>query len=82
MTGIDMCLVNQNRHCDRCGEYMCGYGYFPGGDPRRFIPDEECSTEEERDLHRRHCFAAAFFGVVHKPSTVECDGSYSLDAGE
>lgn len=57
-------LVDRGRYCDRCGEYLCGYGHFLGGDPRRFIPDEDCSTECERDLHRRHCFAAAFFGIV------------------
>jgi hypothetical protein len=31
------------------------YGAFPGGDPRKFHPDEECSTEAERESHRRAC---------------------------
>ena len=33
----------------------CGYGAFPGGDPRAFTPDPECSTEAEREAHRRAC---------------------------
>lgn len=24
-----------------------GYGFFPGGDPRRFTPDEECCSPKE-----------------------------------
>lgn len=31
------------------------YGAFPGGDPRDFTPDPECSTEAEREAHRRAC---------------------------
>jgi hypothetical protein len=34
---------------------VIGYGSFPGGDPRRFSPDPECSTEAERDAHRVAC---------------------------
>lgn len=34
-----------------------GYGYFPGGDPRSFDPDPECSTEEERAAHKAACEA-------------------------
>lgn len=34
-----------------------GYGAFPGGDPRNFDPDEECSTDEERENHERACAA-------------------------
>ena len=33
------------------------YGFFHGGDPRNFCPDEECSTEEERANHRIACEA-------------------------
>lgn len=32
-----------------------GYGFFPGGDPRDFHPDAECSTDAERALHSEHC---------------------------
>lgn len=38
---------------------MFVYGSFPGGDPRDFHPDPECSTEEERALHALHCAAVA-----------------------
>lgn len=34
-----------------------GYGFFPGGDPRRFSPDPECSDDEEREAHRAACAA-------------------------
>ena len=33
------------------------YGFFPGGDPRDFTSDPECSTEQERQLHQEHCAA-------------------------
>ncbi len=41
------------------------YGAFPGGDPRDFTPDPECSTDAEREAHRRACAiwdAGAQFG--------------------
>jgi len=31
------------------------YGFFPGGDPRKFYPDTESCTEEEIKLYREHC---------------------------
>lgn len=33
------------------------YGNFHGGDPRNFHPDPECSTEAEREAHRKACEA-------------------------
>ena len=33
------------------------YGYYPGGDPRGFSPDEESSTVEERAAHKTACEA-------------------------
>ena len=36
-------------------EPITGYGAFPGGDPRLFDPDPECSTPEEREAHRVAC---------------------------
>lgn len=32
-----------------------GYGFFPGGDPRKFQPDEESNTEEELEAWRLAC---------------------------
>lgn len=40
--------------CHYTGEQQ-GYGFFPGGDPRNFSPDPECSTPEERENHRLAC---------------------------
>lgn len=34
---------------------MEDYGGFPGGDPRLFKPDPECSSEEERAAHKVAC---------------------------
>lgn len=34
-----------------------GYGFFPGGDPRDFEPDPDCSTEWERLIHKEDCAA-------------------------
>lgn len=39
--------------------FFIGYGAFPGGDPRCFSPDKECSTEAERAQHAADCAAAA-----------------------
>lgn len=36
-------------------EYDYVYGFFPGGDPRMFSPDEESSTAEEREAHKAAC---------------------------
>jgi hypothetical protein len=33
------------------------YGFFPGGDPRHFMPDPECSTDAERAKHKVDCEA-------------------------
>ena len=43
--------------CADCQPAMGMYGFYNGGDPRRFTPDEECSTEAERELLRQHCEA-------------------------
>lgn len=32
-----------------------GYGFFPGGDPRRFYPDLESNTPEELASHKAAC---------------------------
>jgi len=40
---------------ERKTHYHQGYGNFPGGDPRRFWPDPECSTEQERDNWKAAC---------------------------
>lgn len=31
------------------------YGIFPGGDPRKFIPDEECCSPQEIEAHAIAC---------------------------
>ena len=38
-------------------DYQWGvvYGYYTGGDPRTFRPDEECCTPAEMENHRRAC---------------------------
>ncbi len=43
--------------CCDCREDCSGYGFFPGGDPRDFAPDPDCSTEEERAQHAADCAA-------------------------
>lgn len=32
-----------------------GYGYFPGGDPRKFYPDPEMCSKKEIAAHKRAC---------------------------
>jgi hypothetical protein len=36
---------------------LTSYGSFYGGDPRRFHPDPECSTDAERAAHAEACKA-------------------------
>lgn len=31
------------------------YGFYHGGDPRKFEPDQECCSADEIDRHRRAC---------------------------
>jgi hypothetical protein len=35
-----------------------GYGFFPGGDPRDFTPDEEGTLPEERERWKADCARA------------------------
>ena len=44
-------LINEMHHESE----QSSYGHFHGGDPRRFSPDPECSTEAEREAHRLAC---------------------------
>ncbi len=32
-----------------------GYGFYYGGDSRKFHPDEECCTEKEKNDHKAAC---------------------------
>jgi len=32
-----------------------GYGFFVGGDPRKFYPDRESCTDEEIENHKKAC---------------------------
>lgn len=44
-------------YVESAAEPQSVYGFFHGGDPRKFSPDEESSTEEERENHRKACEA-------------------------
>jgi len=44
---------HRERGLASCGEL--GYGAFPGGDPRLFTPDLECSTPEEQARWKADC---------------------------
>lgn len=50
-------LARARPYVEHCTEEDQTYGNFHGGDPRQFSPDPECSTEEERALHKVHCEA-------------------------
>lgn len=59
-----------------------GYGNFPGGDPRDFTPDPECSTDEERAAHARDCDAMNAGGQALMPSTARWEnGSHWHESG-
>lgn len=44
-------LKQAREHVAEDCDMRTGYGAFPGGDPRDFSPDPECSTEQERAAH-------------------------------
>lgn len=46
-----------------------GYGFFCGGDPRTFTPDEECSTEQERAKWKADCEAYTKGEIGDQPSS-------------
>lgn len=55
-------FADHNYVKDSIVTYLCpekmqhmGYGFFHGGDPRTFFPDEECCTEQELKSHKRAC---------------------------
>lgn len=57
-------FADHNYLMDSIDKYMCpvpvtktGYGYFCGGDPRKFHPDHECCTPEEIAAHKAACEA-------------------------
>jgi len=50
--------MGRTPHSER-KRYESGYGGFPGGDPREFSPDPECSTDAERAEHERACLLFA-----------------------
>ena len=37
--------------------FESGYGAFPGGDPRKFYPDDDAQTDETREAYRLACEA-------------------------
>lgn len=62
--------------CWQCREDLFGYGGFPGGDPRDFEPDPECTTEAERELYAEHCALAEAGSSPYIGHTAgACDGS-------
>lgn len=44
-------------YLEACAEEQTGYGFFPGGDPRKFHPDEESNSAEEIAAHKAACEA-------------------------
>jgi len=50
-------LIAARDYLQRAAQSDAMYGHFPGGDPRAFSPDPECSTEAERAAHAAACAA-------------------------
>ena len=55
-------FANHDYVKDSITQYKCktpyqegGYGYFCGGDPRKFSPDGECCSPAEIENHKRAC---------------------------
>lgn len=57
------------------------YGFYHGGDPRKFHPDHECCSPEEIDRHRRSCALwdeAESRGEI--PTPEKCESGWIYDA--
>jgi len=58
-----------------------GYGYFHGGDPRKFFPDGESCSEDEI---KNHAAACALWDEAEKrgetPTPEECPSGWLTDA--
>lgn len=62
------------------------YGYYLGGDPRDFSPDEECCSPEEISAHAEACRAwdrgeCPDLGGPHQPLTAEDCVAYEMALG-
>lgn len=59
---------------------MTVYGFFPGGDPRDFTPDMECSTPQEIALHKEDCAAWDLGDRPRRPGCEWADGKHIVRA--
>lgn len=69
--------------CDCVDGWLNGYGFFIGGDPRDFTPDDECCTKEEIDAWREACKKYREGdhvpgGVVIGPGFIGCGGRFGI----
>jgi hypothetical protein len=60
---------DEDWHCPRCDEFLAGYGFYPGGDPRAFDPDPECNSPEEITRWGLACWRAWAYGEDVATST-------------
>lgn len=56
-----------------------GYGFFPGGDPRLFRPDEDGQTPEEAAAHKAACAAWNAGGRTSEPDGMAIPGVGFID---
>lgn len=57
----------------------CGYGFFPGGDPRLFTPDSDGQTQEEAENHRKACEAWDKGSTTSEPDGMVIPGLGFID---
>lgn len=55
MSHYDPILRGRPERCPTCDEFNILYGFGFVSDPRDFMPDEDCSTPEERQRWRDDC---------------------------
>lgn len=67
----DACEAEWEYEAEACD---CSYGFFLGGDPRRFKPDDEMNSPEELARWRAAC--AAWDRGDHAPPTPEEHGPW------
>ena len=72
-------FANHDYVQDSITKYRCptprtesGYGFFSGGDPRKFSPDHESCTPQEIENHRKACELANQLDREGKPVDWKC----------
>jgi hypothetical protein len=76
-------FANHDYVKDSITQYRCphpheehGYGFFHGGDPRKFFPDHESCSPDEIENHKKACALADRLEAEGKPVDWHCPSGW------